>query len=99
MIPQRFSRPAGRRLLESRGGMWTAREIAQQPAVWLQVARLLAAERARAGAFLTPLLADPALRIVLTGAGTSAFIGECLAPALCGAAAVAASMRSRPRTS
>ena len=32
--------------------------------------------------FLAPLLADPSLRIVLTGAGTSAFIGDCLAPAL-----------------
>src|SRR5947208_14635454 len=28
------------------------------------------------------MLSQPDLRIVLTGAGTSAFIGECLAPAL-----------------
>ena len=32
--------------------------------------------------FLQPLLANPYLRIVLTGAGTSAYIGDCLAPAL-----------------
>ena len=32
--------------------------------------------------FLAPLLADTGLRVVLTGAGTSSFIGECLAPAL-----------------
>ncbi len=69
-------------LLESRGAAWTAREIAQQPAVWMQVAALLSGERARIDAFLAPLLADPMLRIVLTGAGTSAFIGDCLAPAL-----------------
>lgn len=33
-------------------------------------------------AFLDPLLRRPELRIVLTGAGTSSFVGECLAPAL-----------------
>ena len=68
--------------LESRGAAWTAREIAQQPAVWIEVAALLGRERARIEAFLAPVLADPAARIVLTGAGTSAFIGDCLAPAL-----------------
>lgn len=69
--------------LESRGAAWTAREIAQQPAVWSEVARLLERERERLDAFLAPLLADPSQRIILTGAGTSAFIGDCLAPALC----------------
>ncbi len=29
-----------------------------------------------------PLVANPYLRVVLTGAGTSAYIGDCLAPAL-----------------
>ncbi len=32
--------------------------------------------------FLTPLAGAPDLRIILTGAGSSAFIGECLAPLL-----------------
>ncbi len=69
-------------LLESRGASWTAREIAQQPGVWLEMTSLMSGERARIDAFLAPLVADPMLRIVLTGAGTSAFIGDCLAPAL-----------------
>ena len=81
-------------LLESRGAAWTAREIAQQPAVWTQVAALVTGERARIDAFLAPLLDDPMLRIVLTGAGTSAFIGDCLAPAL-SRTCIAASRRSR----
>ncbi len=68
--------------LESRGAAWTAREIAQQPAVWNEVAALLGRERGRLDAFLAPLLADPSQRVILTGAGTSAFIGDCLAPAL-----------------
>ena len=83
MTPQRLSRPAGRRA----GATWCGLDGARdRPA-----ARRVAAGRAAAGrerpasiAFLAPLLADPALRVVLTGAGTSAFIGECLAPALCG---------------
>lgn len=61
---------------------WTAREIAQQPAVWLEVARLIAAEQGRLRAFLDPSLARPGVRVLLSGAGTSAFIGTCLAPAL-----------------
>ena len=66
-----------------RGGAWTAREIAQQPQVWARVGELLAGAAAQAIAgTLRELLARPDLRIVLTGAGTSAFIGECLAPTL-----------------
>jgi len=68
--------------MAARGAEWTAREIAQQPAVWNEVAALIGQERARVVEFLQPLLAHPAMRIVLTGAGTSAFIGRCLAPAL-----------------
>ena len=68
--------------LEARGAAWTAREIAQQPDVWRQVAALTLQERAGIARLLSPLLADPSRRVVLTGAGTSSFIGACLAPAL-----------------
>lgn len=68
--------------LEARGGMWTAREIAQQPQMWLRVEKLLAAERAALQVFVSPIVDDPSGRIVLTGAGTSAFIGQCLQPTL-----------------
>ncbi|HYQ83437.1 MAG TPA: tagatose-6-phosphate ketose isomerase, partial [Rubrobacter sp.] len=63
-------------------GEATAREIAQQPAVWREVNDLLASRREDIDAFLGPLLERPDLRVVLTGAGTSAFAGEILAPAL-----------------
>ncbi|MFK3737290.1 SIS domain-containing protein [Massilia sp. TN1-12] len=72
---------AGERLDELGGGL-TAREIAQQGHVWPQIAALVDGRRAALDAFLAPLLARRDLRIVLTGAGTSAFIGECLAPAM-----------------
>lgn len=68
--------------LERLGGLWTAREIAQQPAMLRETQKLLMARRAEIEAFLDPLLAMPGLRIILTGAGTSAFAGECLAPVL-----------------
>jgi tagatose-6-phosphate ketose/aldose isomerase len=68
--------------LEAAGGIWTAREIAQQPAVWRRIVADMTQGDAAIRAFLEPLLARPDLRIVLTGAGTSAFVGECLATAL-----------------
>jgi tagatose-6-phosphate ketose/aldose isomerase len=68
--------------LETAGGIWTAREIAQQPAVWTKIERLMTRDAGALRAFLDPLLQRRDLRIVLTGAGTSAFVGECLAPAL-----------------
>ena len=68
--------------LAAHGASHTAREIAQQPAAWLQTQALLGAEQARIGAFLAPLLAREDLRIILTGAGSSAYIGQCLAPEL-----------------
>ena len=64
------------------GGEATAREIVQQPEVWREVNDLLASRRDDIDAFVRPLLADPGLRVVLTGAGTSAFAGEILALAL-----------------
>ena len=64
------------------GALWTAREIAQQPESWIRTQELLRQHAAPIAGFLAPLLAQPDLRIILTGAGSSAFIGECLAPLL-----------------
>lgn len=62
--------------------LWTAREIAQQPAVWRELAARLEAHRSQTEEFLAPLLAREDLRIVLTGAGTSAFAGQMVAAGL-----------------
>lgn len=67
--------------LQRLGALWTAREIEQQPEMLRQAQSLLSAQKDAIEAFLKPLL-DRKARIILTGAGTSAFIGECLAPAL-----------------
>jgi tagatose-6-phosphate ketose/aldose isomerase len=68
--------------LLARGASVTVREIAQQPRLWRQVAASAASRRATTDAFLRPLLQRRDLRIVLAGAGTSAFAGAVLAPAL-----------------
>ena len=64
--------------LEAAGGIWTAREISQQPVVWEKIEAAMHAASGQTQAFLAPLLARRDLRIVLTGAGTSSFVGECL---------------------
>jgi len=63
------------------GAYWTAREIAQQPQLWSDIARLVAGDSAL-GAFLQQQRTGEPRRVLLTGAGTSSFVGECLAPAL-----------------
>jgi tagatose-6-phosphate ketose/aldose isomerase len=67
--------------IEARGAYWTAREIAQQPQLWPQIAALISQDRAL-GEFLAQPEVAARPRVVLTGAGTSSFIGECLAPSL-----------------
>lgn len=61
------------------GGLSTAEEIAQQPTVWRQLAKTSAAQQASVAAFLGDWLTTPTNRVILTGAGSSAYIGELLA--------------------
>ena len=68
--------------LERAGATWTAREIAQQPLTLARTQSILETCAAEISAFLAPLVARPDMRVILTGAGSSAFIGECLAPIL-----------------
>jgi tagatose-6-phosphate ketose/aldose isomerase len=68
--------------LEAARGIWTAREISQQPVVWEKIEAVMGGAASATQAFLAPLLARGDLRIVLTGAGTSSFVGECLAAPL-----------------
>lgn len=60
---------------------WTAREIAQQPGVWQQIVNQIDADT-ELRQWFSAQLAEPGLRIILTGAGTSAYIGQALLPAL-----------------
>jgi tagatose-6-phosphate ketose/aldose isomerase len=63
--------------LEEHGAVFTANEIAGQPDLWLKVFRQILKDRERISTFLEGALAE-AGKIILTGAGTSAFIGQSL---------------------
>lgn len=65
--------------LEKHNAIHTAKEICQQPDIWQQVWQQLE-QQTDWQQFLRPLLADPDLTIILTGAGSSAFVGSTLAP-------------------
>jgi tagatose-6-phosphate ketose/aldose isomerase len=64
------------------GGLDTAEEIHQQPALWRALGVSLAAEQQRVAAFLGDRLRNPAQRVILTGAGSSAFVGQIVADEL-----------------
>lgn len=63
-----------------RGYADTVREILQQPATWLATAELLRQPQVQRE--LQAALAPQLRHIVLTGSGSSMYIGECLAPTL-----------------
>lgn len=60
------------------GGQHTAREIAQQPQLWLETFKALLQRQKAVADFLNQIYSLPDLRIILSGAGTSAFIGDVL---------------------
>jgi tagatose-6-phosphate ketose/aldose isomerase len=64
------------------GAIWTAREIEQQPQMLQQTHALVAGLHAKIRAFAGPLIDNPAARVILTGAGSSSYIGQCVAPLL-----------------
>lgn len=68
--------------LEQNNGVHTAQEICHQPRLWRALAEILEQQYEQVSAFLSPLLKRSDLRIILTGAGTSAFVGDAAAPFL-----------------
>ncbi|KRW57056.1 sugar isomerase [Aeromonas allosaccharophila] len=66
-------------MLRTANGLATACEIQQQPATWRETLAMVEECRHTLDRFLAPLLAHGNLRVILTGAGTSAFAGRALA--------------------
>lgn len=65
--------------LQLKGGFHTAKEINSQPGLWEETYSKLLEEKPRVLSFLEKFWDEPDPRVILTGAGTSAFIGETLA--------------------
>lgn len=63
-------------------GIYTAKEICQQPDIWLKVLNQISTQKETIQNFLDYVLAYDDLEIILTGAGTSAFSGEVIEPYL-----------------
>lgn len=59
---------------------WTAREIDQQPQAWRETVQSINTNREQLDEFLKPILELNDLRVVFTGAGTSAYVGDTLVP-------------------
>jgi tagatose-6-phosphate ketose/aldose isomerase len=62
--------------IEEKGGLHTALEIEGQPLLWQEIYDLILSQQKDLLNFILPLLSTADLRIILTGAGSSAFIGE-----------------------
>jgi len=65
-------------LLMSKGAIFTAKEIAGQPELWLKTLEYVDNHRDQLTRFLNKCFEIENLEIILTGAGTSAFIGDVL---------------------
>lgn len=68
--------------MESNGGVHTAREIAGQPELWIKTWQMVTEQNGELAQFLGPVLDTAGLEVVMTGAGTSAFIGAVAEPLL-----------------
>jgi tagatose-6-phosphate ketose/aldose isomerase len=64
--------------LITRGALYTAKEILQQPGLWEKTYELALQNKNSIAQFLQNLFVKPNLDIIFSGAGTSAFIGNSL---------------------
>ena len=63
--------------LQELGAEITTREIYQQPSVWKETARLYQERKAEIKAFLKKIGQEHGyIKVILTGAGTSAYVGD-----------------------
>lgn len=64
--------------LQKLSGIFTATEIHQQPATWLKTITQIRAEAEAIKAFISKITTNEDFDIILTGAGTSEFVGNAL---------------------
>lgn len=62
--------------LKEKKGYATASEITQQPRLWYELYNILLEQKNEIVEFLNPILKLKGIKIILTGAGTSAFVGN-----------------------
>ncbi len=67
---------------KEKNGFNTASEIYQQPELWLETVKIIEKNRDKIIKFFDRFKKDKTTRIIFTGAGTSAYVGEVVAPYL-----------------
>jgi tagatose-6-phosphate ketose/aldose isomerase len=65
--------------LKKNNAYYTAKEIDQQPRLWIETVSILEKKRNEIQAYIQKKKLIPGLRIILTGAGTSAYVGDTVA--------------------
>ena len=64
------------------GAYWTSREIYQQPETWLKTFEQIRKEKDAISSFIQKVTSQPDYDIILTGAGTSEYVGNSVFPFL-----------------
>src|SRR5699024_11044891 len=67
---------------KEKDGLNTAKEIYQQPELWLETIKIIEENKKEIEEFLKRLNGKENTRIIFTGAGTSAYVGEIAVPYL-----------------
>ncbi|MCY6960569.1 SIS domain-containing protein [Clostridium brassicae] len=68
--------------LKEVGGYATAEEIHHQPRLWKETLEILSSDKERISSYLSKQLSKKGVKVILTGAGTSAYIGDTAVPYL-----------------
>ncbi|MGV3488773.1 MAG: SIS domain-containing protein [Tuberibacillus sp.] len=68
--------------LELAGNTFTSKEIYQQPVLWEEALVSIEERKDEIKAFLSDKLSDKNTRVIFTGAGTSAYVGDTITPYL-----------------
>ncbi|MBD8046734.1 SIS domain-containing protein [Clostridium butanoliproducens] len=63
-------------------GINTAKEIYQQPELWLKTLEIVESNKDKIESFIDERLKKEKVRVIFTGAGTSAYVGEVIVPYL-----------------
>ncbi|MDD9312523.1 SIS domain-containing protein [Cytobacillus firmus] len=67
---------------EIKGAKHTVKEIYQQPDLWLQTVGIIEKQKVEIEDFISEKIHSNKARIIFTGAGTSAYVGDTLSPVL-----------------
>lgn len=67
---------------EKLNGLNTATEIFNQPDLWIETLNIIESNQEEISKFVKAKIEKENLRIIFTGAGTSAYVGEILTPFL-----------------